>query len=876
MNEIDRVSMRSPGRPHGPLAPVFTIARRQFRSGLSGFYVFIACLALGVMAIAAVGALTDSLREGLKRQGREILGGDIVLKRVHTRASDHERAILDDIAKVSESLNMRAMAGLTDGSEQTLIELRGVDAAYPLVGKLELRSRQPGGVASIGDNELDSDKPSGARAVLTAGASVQPLLLERLGLKLGDKLKIGTLDVEITALIDKLPDALSGRLSYGPTVILPLSKMNETGLVRPGALVRWRYALKLPGVETGKRALIETRAQLKSRLSGRGFTITDTRNPAPQIRRTLERLRQFLTLVGLTALLVGGVGVANAVSTFIDKNRKTIATLKSIGATGNQIFTLFLVEVLGLALVGVLIGLILGQLIPGLIGWFFSDTLPINLSPTLSVSSLVTALTYGVLVSLLFSIWPLGRLAKMGAAVLFRDEVAESSSWPSLPIIVLTVLLAVLLVALAVLSSDARKLAIYFCLSTALVFVVFIALGSLITWLARKAPHTAHVTLAIALRSLGAPGGLSKSIVLSLGTGLSVLVAVSIADASFQKRLESRLPETSPDYYVLDIPFEAVGDFKTVILQQMPLAHVRDAPMLRGRLVRLAGRPVEEIKPPDDASWVLHGDRGITYSDTVPEGSRLTAGAWWDKDYSGPPLVSFEADLAQKLGLKVSDTVTVNILGRDVTARIANLRKVDWDSLAINFVMVFSANTLEGAPSNRLATIKFSQGTTLAVEARLVRSLSKAFPTTVQIRVKDAIKAFNKIFKKIMTAVQVAGAFTLVMGALVLAGALSTARRRRERDAVILMTLGATRGRILMAHITEYLLIALVTAGFAIFLGGASATLVLTQAMDIPVAFSVIRVLGVIALSIALVLIFGGIGTWSVLKTRPVAILRAQ
>ncbi len=841
-----------------PLSPVVVLARRQLRSGLSGFYVFIACIALGVMAIAAVGALTDSMRDGLSRQGRVILGGDILLKRVHTRASENERAILDEMASVSETLSMRATARTEDGSEQSLVELRGVDAAYPMVGKLSLGSTEENTAAHIGE-----------------GAAVEPLLLERLNLKLGDKLKIGTADIEITSVIEKIPDALSGRLSYGPNVLMSLDTLYSTGLVQPGALLRWRYALKIDGTQVDEAALGKARNELKRQLAGHGFTVTDARNPAPQIRFMLERLRQFLTLVGLTSLLVGGVGVANAVSAFVDKNRKTIATLKSIGATGTQIFILFLVQVLSLALVGVLIGLVVGLLVPGLIGWLYSDTLPIVLSPSVSFTTVFTAISYGVLVSLLFSIWPLGRLSQMGVTVLFRDEVGEGSAWPSAKIIVATCVLAGMLIALAIFSSDARTLAIYFCLSTALVFAFFVFLGTALTWVARKAPHPSQVTLTLALRSLAAPGGLTKSIVLSLGTGLSVLVAVTLADTSFQQRLENRLPETSPDYYLLDIPADGLGEFKSLVTRFSPSATVRDAPMLRGRLVALAGRPVEEIKPPEGARWVLHGDRGITYADKLPEGSRLTKGAWWAKDYSGEPLVSFEADLAEKLDLDVGDTVSVNILGRDITARISNLRKVDWDSLAINFVMVFSPNTLKGAPTNRLATIKFPEHTTLREEAQVVRALSKAFPTVAQVRVKDAISSFHTIFKKIMWAVRVAGAFTLLVGALVLAGAFATARRRRVRDSVILLTLGATRRQILAAHLIEYLIIALVSAGFSILLGSAAATLILTQAMDMPVSFSLARVLEILFIASGLMILFGSLGTWRVLATRPVAYLRS-
>lgn len=298
--------------------------------------------------------------------------------------------------------------------------------------------------------------------------------------------------------------------------------------------------------------------------------------------------------------------------------------------------------------------------------------------------------------------------------------------------------------------------------------------------------------------------------------------------------------------------------------------------MLRGRLVRLGDRPVETIKAPPEAEWVLNGDRGLTYSDTVPEGSKVTAGTWWGKDYAGEPLVSFEAELAQHLGVGIGDNVTVNVLGRNITARISNLRQVDWESLAINFVLVFSPNALAGAPHNLLATVMLPKQATLAEEAEVSRVVGRTYPTITAIRVKDAINAFGAVFAKIMAAVRVAGAVTLVAGALVLAGALATAQRRRILEAVILKALGATRRRILAAHVLEYLLIAAATAGFAVAFGALAAYVALEQVMDVKFAFSWEAVALALGLSSGLVVLFGGLGTWQVLRARPVPYLRGQ
>jgi putative ABC transport system permease protein len=659
--------------------------------------------------------------------------------------------------------------------------------------------------------------------------------------------------------------------------LISLDALDKTGLVRPGTLIRWRYSLKLdPDRSASEDELLELRKSISSELSESGFTIRDRRDPSPQVSQVLDRLRQFLTLIGLTALLVGGVGVANAVATFIDKRRRVIATMKSIGATSRMVFAIFLVQIAVVAVIGIAIGLLLGTLLPIILNRLYGDILPIQTEITVSALSILSASIYGFAVAMLFTIWPLGRVERVSASVLFRDEVAPERSWPRNWVVGVTIALGLTLIAFALFTSDSKRIALYFCGGLAVMFAVFVALGAAVTWVARRIPRPRPPELALAVGNLGAPGGLTRSVVLSLGAGLSLLVAVALADASLVKELSERLPVRSPDYFVLDIPKTDYQAIAALVQGEVPGTVIEDAPMLRGRLVRLNGTPVEQINAPPEAQWVLNGDRGLSYSDTVPEGSKVKAGEWWDANYAGEPLVSFEVELAEKLGLKLGDTVTVNILGRNVTARIANLREVKWESLAINFVMVFSPNTLKGAPHNLLATISLPPGTPMATEAQVVRTLGRAFPSVTAIRVKDVLDAFNAVFTKVMTAIRVAGSVTLLAGALVLAGALATAQRRRILEAVILKTLGVTRRRVLTSHVLEYVLLAAVTALFAVALGSVAAWIAVTEVMKIPFSFSLSAVALALALSTGLVLLFGGVGTWAVLRAPAVPFLRSE
>jgi putative ABC transport system permease protein len=673
------------------------------------------------------------------------------------------------------------------------------------------------------------------------------------------------------------PDALSDRLTYGPRIFVSQATLDKSGLIKPGTLIRWRYALKLAGgKQAGEEELKALRERVTAALPEAGFTITDRRDPSPQVTRTLDRLRQFLTLIGLTALLVGGVGVANAVATFIDKRRKVIATMKSVGATSRTVLAIFLMQVLFVAVLGILIGLLLGTVLPFVLSALYGDLLPLRADVTVSPLSILSAAVYGLTVSLLFTLWPLGRVERVSASVLFRDEAAPERAWPSAWIIAATLIAAAVLVGFALLTSDSKRLAFYFCGAVAVIFAVFWALGSAVTALARRSPRPRTPELALAIGNLGAPGGLTRSVVLSLGAGLSLLVAVALANASLVAELQERLPARSPDYFVLDVTKEDFPAITELVQREVPQAVLEEAPMLRGRIVRFNDTPVEEVNAPAEAQWVLNGDRGLSYSETVPKGSKVVAGEWWAPDYAGEPLVSFERDLAGKFGLKLGDTVTVNVLGRNVTARIANLREVKWESLAINFVMVFSPNTVKGAPHNLLVTISLPDATPPATEAQTMRTLGRDFPAVTAIRVRDILDQFGSVFAKVMIAVRVAGSVTLLAGALVLAGALATAQRRRILEAVILKTLGATRRRILVSHAFEYLLLAGATAMFAIALGAAAAWLAVTQVMNIGFTFSLSAVAMAIAVAMALVLAFGGAGTWAVLRAPAVPYLRSE
>ncbi|MGI9521897.1 MAG: ABC transporter permease [Hyphomicrobiaceae bacterium] len=847
------------GKGHVPFYQVVRFALRELRAGVGGFGIFISCIALGVAVITGVGALTDALLNGFAREGRILLGGDVALRRVHQRADEHERAAMAKLGQVSETATMRSMARLTSGEDQALVEIKAVDEVYPLLGNFELAGNR--------------DFRMAVRE--TAGAVVAQSLLDRLGLQVDEFIKIGTKILPITGVIENEPDKVSARLAFGPRIVVSHETLAATGLVQPGTLINWRYAIAAPDGDSRPEVVVNRlRAATKTALGETGFIVRDRHNPSPSIKRVLDRLRQFLTLLGLAALLIGGVGVANSVQTFVDRRRKVIATYKSVGATSSTVLGIYLTQIMIISAIGTVVGLVIGSAVPGLLSFSYADALPIALGSAFSWSNIATGLLYGFLVALLFVLWPLGQAERIRPAALFRDEVANGGGLPSIRILILIGVAGSLLIVFTAISSGAPRLATGFLAGALAILFLFWTIGVGVTWVARRASRPRRPELALAMIGLAAPGGLTRSVVLSLGAGLSLLVGVALVDASLIDELKGRMPENSPNYFAVDIPKQDLVKFETEVRNVVSDAVIETAPMLRGRIVRLNDIAAEEAKVEPQAQWVLNGDRGLTYADRLPKGSNLVAGDWWDEGYEGEPLVSFVDDLAEEMGLELGDTVTVNILGRNITARIANLRRIEWESLAINFIMVFSPNTLAAAPHNVLATIQLPRSTSAISEASIARAIGKTMPTISLIRVRDAIEAFAEVFGQVMIAVRVAASITLLAGALVLAGAMATAQRRRILQSVILKCIGATRRKLLLSHFVEYGLLALLTAAVSLVIGSIAAWLVVTYILEGQFVFSWAAVAGSLIVSVILILLFGAFGTWRVLAAKPVPVLR--
>jgi putative ABC transport system permease protein len=836
-------------------------ALREMRSGLRGFYVFIACIALGAMAIAGVGSLAASLADGLARQGRVILGGDLAFSLITRQASPQELDFLKSHGDVSSAATLRAMARTADG-RATLVEIKAVDGAYPLFGEAELDPKQPLDAALA---EHDG----------VYGAAIDPTLAERFGLKPGDALSVGNAHLIVRATLTSEPDKLAGGIGFGPRLLVSRAALDASGLIQPGSLARWHYRLRLPANAASDADVAAAANDARVELPQAGWEIRTRSNASPQLERNVERFTQFLTIVGLTALLVGGVGVGNAVKSHLDRRRDSIATLKALGASGRTVFAIYLTQVMILALIGGIIGMILGAILPFGVAAGFRAILPLPLDPALHVGELLLALLYGLLTALAFALWPLGRAHDVAVGALFRDMVTPQAARPRAVYVMLTALAIAVLTAMAVLLAYDRRVAVIYVGAAAGVFVLLRFVALALMAIAKRAPHARAIALRMAVANIHRPSALTPTVVLSLGLGIALLVTVVEIDGNLRQQFAHELPARAPSFYFLDIPSTEAQRFVEFVESRAPDATVEDVPMLRGRIVSAGGTAAERIKPKDDAAWVLQSDRGITYANTVPEGSRLVAGTWWKPGYDGPPLVSFEKGIADGLGLKLGDKVIVNVLGRNITATIANLRRLDWQSLSINFVMVFSPNTFTGAPHTHLATLRFPDGGSPSEEGAVLRAVAERYPTVTTVRVKDALDAIGALVSQLLVAIRGASAITLIAAALVLGGALAAGHRHRVYDAVILKTLGATRARLIGAYAIEYGLLGAATALFGVLSGSLAGWLIVSELMHLRFQWLPVPALLSAAGAVVVTVVLGLAGTWSALGQKPAPVLRS-
>lgn len=827
------------------------IARRDLHLGFRGLRLLFLCLFLGVATLAAIGSLTAAITQELSDRGRTLLGGDIEIAMTQREARLGDKEAFRQLGTLSETIRLRAMAqrtgaGRGDAPPAILTELKGVDGVYPLYGTLTLKGVRYG--------PLDPDH------ILIGDA-----LAQRLDVRPGDRLRYGIADFTIAGIITDEPDRLGEGFTLGPVAIVSMDGLRRTGLIQPGSLYAAKYRIRLnPGFDAAT-----VRTDMEKAHASDGWTFKDKDRAAPGANRFIERMGQFLSLIGLAALVIAGIGVSNGVASYLAGKRGGIATLKVLGATSADIGRIYRMQVGAVALLGIGAGLLVGALLPPMIVALAGDVLPVSPGFRLHPLPLVTSAAYGLLIAFLFTFPPLGRARTQPAAAIFRGAVEVRGGLDRRSLIAMAGA-GGLLVALALLTAREPLFSAAVLGATAAVLLLLLCLGWAVRRLALLAPRPRRPLLRLALANLHRPGAQTAALIVALGLALTLFVTLAGIQTSLDREIRNVVPEKAPNQFVLDIPSTARDRFRATALKQAPEAQLNIVPALRGTIVAYGDQRVADLKQLPEGAWFLRGERGVTYSDVLPQGSDLTAGQWWPRTYGGPPLVSLDEEAAKIMGIGIGDTLTVSILGREITARIASLRKVNWDTMGFNYILVFSPNTLSAAPHSLTATITMDP----RHDAAMTRALLSAFPGVSVIGVGDVIDQVGTIMTQMSRAIVAAASVAILAGIAVLVGAIAASRAARSYDSVILKTLGATRWQILAGQAIEYGLLAAMLALVALGLGLTAAWFVIVRIFEFQWQPDWVVVLATLGGGALLTLGIGLAGAIPLMSIRPARALR--
>ena len=842
------------------LAGWMRVALVDLRGDLRRFGVLLACLALGTAAIAAVGSVGAALDQAVVRDATTLLGGDLEAYRPDRPANDL------DLARIARAGKFTYVADNTArghaGQASTLLDIVAAAEDYPLLGTV--RSPQL----------AEGEKPAALIAERDGvhGALVAPDLFEKLSIGMGDRFNIGQTQFEIRGVLEAIPDGAVRGFRLGVTILIPaaaLATMSDVRPPLPGVLTQHRYKIVVEGMTTE-----EAFALLAEELRDPRWTVRSPREAAGSLARYYDLFSRFLLIVGLSSLLVGGVGVSTGVTAYIGERQRSIATMRSLGATGARVLVHFLTQVAALATVGVGIGVLLGAISSAVALPFVGRALAANLPPMIDAPALLTAAGFGYLAAFAFSYLPLVRAQSVSPALLFRSAGAMPPlSWRQatrmstlLPIAAAGAAVYML----ALVTTRDVQLVSAFAIGAVLAFLLLRGAAALLQVALRHLPPPPGPGLRYAVRQIRRPGSSAPIVVLSLGLGLAMLLVISLLNSNLSYQLLGVVGRDAPTYMASELFPDEIDILNELAATDPDVAWVESSPSIRTRIVELAGTDARTLRDlSDEATFLLGVDIPVTWRRDQPRDGNIVEGEWWPEDYEGPPLISLRSALRGELGLRVGDVVVFDLFGDRFEARIANFRDYQWQQ-GLNFAVIFSPGDIQSYPRTFIGSVKAVEGR----EEPLGRTLVASFPDIAFIPIGEALAQAISVLGQLATAVNIVGSLAVVNGLFVLAGTMAAGRKQRETDAIIQKVLGATRGNVLWAFMLEYGFLGAFAALIATVIGITAAWAITQSALEIGFAADPVLILTVVLGAVALTVVAGAATTWRSLSARPAPFLR--
>jgi putative ABC transport system permease protein len=830
---------------------VVTLAWRETRGAKRHFAYLVACITLGVGALVAVSSFAASLERTVGRSARALMGGDVEIRSTQPLSAAAETVVSEMARSGIDVLPVQELVAMSAAHEKSqIVELKTVARGYPFYGDLVTEPAAP----------METLVGKGR-------ALVHPSLLQKLGVSVGDHMKIGEADFVISGVIRQEPDRAVGVFSLGPRVMIAAEDLAGTGLVRPGSRVRHRVLFRLP---TGASAEAFKDA-LAARLPDANVRVTTYSQAQPGVRRFWNQLTVYLGLTGLVALMVGGIGVATSVRAFVRGKLDTIAVLRCLGAGWRQVLAAYLLQTVLLGLGGSLLGAALGTAVQLALVPAISPLLPFTLEPSVSLRSVLAGLAMGTGLTLLFALWPLLDIRRVRPALILRREV--EARLPGRRPWLAGIPIAAGLAALVFWQAGSFKAGGLFLGGLAGALALLGLTARLVIAGARRLPRLRSLAWRHAVANVHRPGSHAGVVLVSLGVAVMLIVAMALLEQSLRAELADRGPGRSPAFFFIDIQRDQVEPFARLV-KDLTRQEPELTPVVRSRLATINGASVaDDPRQKQEEVWYLSREYVLTWSAEPPPRNDVISGRWWTKDEARQePLISVEEDIAKNLGVSIGGTLGFDIQGVTVQARIVNIRKVDWQSFNTNFFVIFSQGALDGAPSTWIATARVPP----AGEAAVQSAVTAAFPNVTAIPIREVLERISAVLDQIALAIRLLAGVSIATGLIVTAGALGVTRHQRLYQSVILKTLGATRGLVARVFAVEYALL-----GVAAGLGGSLLATALAWSighwvLDIDWGGSPLTIASGVAGAALLALAVGFLGTFRLLGKKPLDVLRGE
>ncbi|MDQ3064439.1 MAG: ABC transporter permease [Acidobacteriota bacterium] len=839
---------------------IFNLTFREIRSSWRRLLFFFLCIAIGVGSIVALRSLIQNLSQAVGGDARELLTADLIINST-SDFSPNDVSKIEAIVGASkiiearnEAIETSAMARPVDVANQTFgfVELKGIEPPFPLVGKFTLSGGE------LFDFKL----------LENGGAVIAPVLLEKLNVKVGDKIRVGEIDFEIRATFDEEPGGTNG-FRLGSRVFIEKKAFEEAGITRTGGRIRRRILYRTSDNPT------ELVKALRESLKGTTLSVQSYRETQENLNEQFERTENYLSLTGLLILVLGGVGVWNVARVFVEQKRKSIAVLKCLGASGTRIITVYLLQILTLGLIGSLFGVLLAQIFLWYASWQFADALPAAMSYAVHFSTAWQGVLLGILISLLFSALPLLQVRTIKPNLLLRDEAGEKMRRLDATKLIFGAVSLAGLLGLAAWQAGSIKVGAIFLVGLGVTSFFLYLAAIILTRLLRRIKNFGSFSVAQAVNSLYRPGNQTRVILLAVGLGAFVVLAVQSLQANLVREFDFTRNQKLPSLFFIDIQKSQIDELKRIVEQRSGEA-VQVVPTIRARISLVNGEPFDfQQREVRQQQGQIGREFAITYRSNLDENETVIAGEWWKEiENQTEAEVSVEEDMSQRLNVAVGDWLTFDISGRKINARVTSIRKLDLRNTRTAFVFVFRPGTLEKAPQTFVATVLKKLPET--ERARLQRNIIDQFPNVQIFDVADIVAAVQKLVNNFVLAISFVGSFVILSGMLILIGSIALTKSQRVYENAVLKTLGAKRWTLTTILFAEYgllgVLAGIIGASFATLLSFVASKYVFIIEWEFDV---LLTLLGVI-ITAGLVMLVGAAASFDVLFRKPLAILRSQ